>query len=69
MPYTDIISFSKCQMYKVLMFLNSGFVDRYAFLKTVSDISVWDAIKPMYMLIQLSVIDGKFGDLENQVTN
>lgn len=61
MPYTDIISFSKCQMYKVLMFLNSGFVDRYAFLKTVSDISVWDAIKPRYMLIQLSAIDGKFG--------
>lgn len=56
-------------MYKVLMFLNSGFVDRYAFLKTVSDISVWDAIKSRYMLIQLSVIDGKFGDLENQVTN
>lgn len=51
------------------MFLNSGFVDRYAFLETVSDISVWDAIKPRYMLIQLSVIDGKFGDLENQVTN
>lgn len=69
LPYTDIISFSKCQMYKVLMFLNSGFVDRYAFLKTVSDISVWDAIKPRYMLIQLSAIDGKFGDLENQVTN
>lgn len=58
MPYTDIISFSKCQMYTVLMFLIPWFVDSYAFLKT--DISVWDAIKPRYVLIQVSAINGKF---------
>lgn len=59
MPYTDIISFSKCQMYTALMFLNSWLVDSYAFLKT--NISVWDTIKPKRnMLIRLSAINDKF---------
>lgn len=38
-------------MYKVFMFLNLGFVDRYVFLKIVLDISVWDVIKLRNMLI------------------
>lgn len=38
-------------MYKVFMFLNLGFVDRYVYLKIVLDISVWDVIKLRYMLI------------------
>lgn len=63
MPYTDIISFSKCHMYKVLMFLNSGFVERYAFLKTDRyQWTRWNKAKVCdKLLIQLSAIDGKFG--------
>lgn len=45
MPYTDIISFSKCQMYTALMFLNSWLVDSYAFLKTESQCMKYNKAK------------------------